>query len=346
MLEMFEIYLPIANMTVNALYVILLGGLVGFLAGLFGVGGGFLMTPALNLGFGIPMPVAVGSDLTSIAATSSSGAVAHKKMGNVDLKLAGLILAGSIPGVLIGVEIVKYLKSRGIGDLVLKEIYVVLLVIIGTVMIVESYKAMKKRQEHLGISRAVMGLKRLPNVRSMDDFTRVFKTKDEDKEKTGKFKEIEDEKDEITNPIVKKLSSIKFMSIELPRAGVKIPLFVPILLGLFVGTMAGMLGVGGGFIMVPAMIYLLGVSTVVAIGTDLVQMVITASVGSVGHALNGNVDLYLVIMILAGSTIGAQFGARASRTLKGPRIRLVFGSIIIMVMLMVLRDVLITMGIL
>ncbi|ODS41317.1 MAG: hypothetical protein A7315_06655 [Candidatus Altiarchaeales archaeon WOR_SM1_79] len=285
---MFEIYLPIANMTVNGLEVILLGALVGFLAGLFGVGGGFIMTPALNIVFGIPMTVAVGSDLTQIAATSSSGAVAHKRMGNVDIKLASLILCGSVIGVLIGVEITKYLKSQGMDDLVLKEIYVILLVIIGTIMIVESYKAMRRRHEHIGIRKAVMGLKRIKDVHSIDDFKRVFKTKEEE-EKKHEFKEIEEE-DEITNPVIKKLRDVKFMSIELPRAGVRIPIFIPPLLGLFVGIMAGMLGVGGGFIMVPAMIYILGVPTVVAIGTDLFQMVITSSVGSVGHALNGNVD--------------------------------------------------------
>ncbi|ODS40551.1 hypothetical protein BEH94_00820 [Candidatus Altiarchaeales archaeon WOR_SM1_SCG] len=342
---MFEIYLPIANITVNALHVIILGGLVGFLAGLFGVGGGFIMTPALNIVFGIPMNVAVGSDLTQIAATSSSGAVAHKRMGNVDIKLAVLILCGSVIGVQIGVIIVNYLRDIGMSDLVIKGIYVVMLTIIGSIMIVESYRAMRRRHEHIGISRAVMGLKRLPDVRSMDDFQRIFKTREKSVEQEYEFKEISEEKDEIKNPVIEKLRNIKFMSIELPKSGVRIPLFVPPLIGLFVGIMAGILGVGGGFIMVPVMIYVLGIPTVVAIGTDLFQMVITSSSGSIGHALSGNVDIYLVIMILIGSTIGAQFGAKASKTLKGPRIRLLFGVIIAVVMLRLLMDVLTTTGI-
>ena len=171
---MFEIYLPIANMTVNGLEILLLGALVGFLSGLFGVGGGFIMTPALNLVFGIPMNVAVGSSLTQMAATSSSGAVAHKKLGNVDMKLAFLILCGSVIGVQIGVMAVNYLESQGTSELVIKEIYVVMLTIVGALMIIESYKAMQKRHEHIGISRAVMGLKHITDVRGMDDFRRIF----------------------------------------------------------------------------------------------------------------------------------------------------------------------------
>ena len=177
----------------------------------------------------------------------------------------------------------------------------------------------------------------------------MFNTRSKDEpegEKKHEFKEIEKVEDEISNPLIRRIRKIKFMSIELPRAGVRIPMFFPPLLGLFVGIMAGILGVGGGFIMVPAMIYILGVPTVVAIGTDLVQMVITASAGSVTHAMNGNVDIYLVMFILAGSTIGAQFGAKASKKLKGPRIRLLFGLIIAVVMLRLLFDVLKTTGIL
>jgi len=326
-----------------------LGVLVGFLSGLFGVGGGFIMTPALNIVFGIPMNIAVGSSLTQMVATSSSGAVAHKKLGNVDMKLAFLILCGSVIGVQIGVVIVNYLESQGTSDLVIKEIYVVMLAIVGTLMIIESYRAMRKRHEHIGISRTVMGLKRIKDVRGMDDFRRVFRTKGETGEgieEKYKFKEVEEAKDEITNPIIERVRNIKFMSIELKRAGIKIPIFLPVLLGLFVGILAGIMGVGGGFIMVPAMIYLLGVPTVVAIGTDLFQMVITASSGSIGHSLNGNVDIYLVVLMLIGSTIGAQFGAMASRRVKGPRIRLFFGVIIAVVMLRLLMDVLTATGIL
>lgn len=289
--RMFEIYLPIANVTVNWLEVALVGAGVGFLAGLFGVGGGFLMTPLLNLIFGIPMNVAVGSDLAQITATASSGAVAHRKMGNIDMRLALLILLGSVAGAQIGVYLVNVLRDEGLSDLVIKEVYVVMLGLIGLLLIFESWKAM-------------------------------------------------DGGDSVALGIGSRIQRIQRLSVYLPVSRVSVPLFFPPLIGVLVGILAGLLGVGGGFIMVPALVYLLGIPTLVAIGTDLFQIVITAASGSFAHALSGNVDFLLVLIILAGSTIGAQFGAKAGMRLGGPKLRLIFGLLVLGVGLRLLLDVL------
>ena len=296
------VYLPIANIEVNPFLVIGIGLIVGFLAGLFGVGGGFLMTPLLNLVVGIPMNVAVGSDLNQIVATASSGAYAHRKLGNVDVKLAGFILAGSILGTQVGVRIMEILKAKGMSDLVIKEIYVVMLGIISAMMLIDSIKAIRKGKHR------------------------------EEKEKGGREK--------IDTGLGPRLQKIKFMSVHLENADVTIPFFVPPLLGFGVGVLAAIMGVGGGFIMVPALIYILGIPTVVCVGTDLFQMVFTAAAGTIAHALHGNVDFYLVLMILTGSTIGAQLGARATKKVGGVGLRLLFGLLVFIVMLRLLVNLL------
>ncbi len=300
---MFEIYLPIANLTVNGLEVILLGLLVGFLSGLFGVGGGFLMTPMLNIIFGIPMNVAVGSDLTQITATASSGAIAHRRMGNVEVRLALLILAGSVFGVQVGVQLVNILKTRGLSDLIIKEIYVVMLSIVSFILIAEGWKARGNARKAIANGG-------------------------------------EHVRDKIEFGLGTRIQNIKFMSMHLHKAEVSIPVFIPPLIGFVVGLLAGIMGVGGGFIMIPSLIYILGIPTLVAIGTDLFQMVITAASGSIGHALSGNVDLYLVLLILAGSTIGAQLGAKASRKVSGEKLRLIFGFMVLAVAVQLLHSVL------
>jgi hypothetical protein len=304
-IKIFEVYLPIANMTVNGLEIIGLGLLVGFLAGLFGVGGGFLMTPLLNIVVGIPMNVAVGSDLTQISATASSGAIAHRKLGNVEPKLALLILGGSVAGVQVGVHIVNVLKEKGISDLVIKEVYVVILTLVSIMILSESIKALKK-------------------------------------EKLGELSI--DGGDTMAFGLGPKIQSIKVGSIYLSNAKVHIPFFIPPIIGFAVGVLAGIMGVGGGFIMVPALLYIMGIPTLVAVGTDLFQMVITAGSGSIGHAISGNVDFVLVILILLGSTIGAQFGARASKKVGGPRLRFLFGLIVFGVTLQLARNVLSIIG--
>lgn len=282
-------YLPIANMTVNGLEVVFMGLVVGFLAGLFGVGGGFLMTPLLNMVIGIPMNVAVGSDLTQISATATSGAIAHRKMGNVEPKLALMILGGSVAGVQVGVHLVNILKEKGLSGLIIKEVYVVMLTLISFLILLESIKTL--RAQRLGTLSADGG-------------------------------------ETVTMGIGSKIQKINIFSVHLSKANINVPVFVPPLIGFVVGILAGIMGVGGGFIMVPALLYVIGVPTMVAVGTDLFQMMITAASGSVGHALSGNVDFILVGLILTGSTVGAQFGAKASKKVGGPKLRLLFGLIV------------------
>ncbi len=288
-------------MTVNGLEVVLIGLVVGFLAGLFGVGGGFLMTPILNVVLGIPMNVAVGSDLTQISATATSGAIAHRKLGNVEPKLALMILGGSVIGVQVGVQLVNILKEKGLSGLVIKEVYVVMLTLISLLILSESIKTLRAKRR--GTLAADGG-------------------------------------DTVSMGIGSKIQKINILSVHLPKANINVPIFVPPFIGFIVGILAGIMGVGGGFIMVPALLYVIGVPTMVAVGTDLFQMMITAASGSIGHALSGNVDFVLVGLILTGSTIGAQFGAKASKRVGGPRLRFLFGIIVFGVAIKLLLTIL------
>ena len=277
-------------MEVNGAGLVGLGLIIGFLVGLFGVGGGFLMTPMLNILFGIPYNVAVGSDLAQILGTSTSGTIRHRSLGNVDYKLAFLMVLGLVPGVEVGARIIQRLKfttsvnlwGKTIAalDLFVPLAYIVLLFTIGTLVFRESRGA--RRRPSLG----------------------------------GK----------VHSPLsrwVRKLHLPPLIS--LPRSQVEsISIWIMLLIGFFTGLVAGFLGVGGGFVMMPALIYLVGVPTTVAIGTSLLQIVFTAFYGTLTHALKGNVDILLVIPILLGGSVGAQFGATVTRKLRGANIRYAF----------------------
>ena len=287
-----EVYLPIAGMSVNVLLILGMGVMVGFLSGLFGVGGGFLLTPLLIM-IGIPPAVAAASDSNQIVASSSSGAYSHKRMGNIDMRMGIVILIGGIAGSTIGVQVVKVLRQMGNFDFVLKAVYVVVLGGIGSYMLIESLKATKG-------------------------------TVGKEKKEESCFRRL-----------ILKLP----LKMEFRDSGIKISVIFPLILGLIVGFLAALMGVGGGFIMVPAMIYILGMPTIKAIGTDLFQIVFTSISATVQQAIfNHTVDIGLALLLLFGSTIGAQFGVRAGRRIKGKQLRILLAAIVLIVMVKMLYE--------
>ncbi len=291
-----DIYLPIAGVNISLFLLIGLGGVVGFLSGLFGVGGGFLLTPLLIFS-GIPPTVAAASDSNQIVAAASSGAYAHSRMGNVDFKMGVILLLGGITGGSLGVQIIKVLAAMGNVDFVIKLVYVLVLGTIGAFMFIESFGALRR-------SKVVA---------------------------------------EVALPLEPKESVIRKISTRLPfqtnfgKSRMTTSAIFPFLLGAAVGILAAVMGVGGGFIMVPAMIYILGMPTIVAIGTDLFQIVLTCINVTIQQAIrNHTVDLVLVILLFFGSTVGAQVGARVGRRLRGEQLRILLAAIVLLVMVKML----------
>lgn len=282
-----NIYLPIAEMSVNVLLFLGMGGVVGFLSGLFGVGGGFLMTPLLIFS-GIPAAVAVGTEGAQIAATSVSGAVAQYRRNNVDIKLGSVLMAGGMVGSLIGVQMVKILREMGQFDLVIALCYVTFLGVIGSLMLIESSNTLRKTRS--GASG--------------------------DGRRSGQHSWVH---------------GLPF-KMRFQRSKLYISAIPPLAIGAFVGFLAAMMGVGGGFIMVPAMIYLLRVPTSIAIGTSLFQVVFITGVATLLHAtLNQTVDIILAFLLMAGGVVGAQIGVAAGVRLKGAELRFLLAALVLLV---------------
>jgi uncharacterized protein len=297
-----DIYLPIAGMSINFFLVLGIGGLVGFLSGLFGVGGGFLLTPLMMM-IGIPPAVAAASDSNQIVAAASSGAFAHWRLGNVDFKMGLVILAGGIFGGTIGVQLVKILRALGNFEFVMKVVYVLMLGLVGGAMFIESLRTIRRSK---GASSEVAAA---PAGES--GLTRLF------------------------NKLPLKMN--------FHRSGLNTSAIFPFTIGTTVGIMAAILGVGGGFIMVPAMIYIIGMPTIAAIGTDLFQIVLTSANVTLQQAIvNHTVDLLLALILLGGSTIGAQFGAVAGKRLKGEQIRILLAIIVLVLTVKIFLDLVLT----
>jgi uncharacterized membrane protein YfcA len=282
-----HLFLPIAGKSINLLIPFGLGGLVGFLSGMFGVGGGFLMTPLLMMA-GIPPTVAAATDSCQIAAASASGTYAHARMGNVDYKLGGLMLLGGIGGGAIGVQIIKVLKQMGNADFLIMVTYVVVLGLIGGYMFMESLGSLRgataAQARRSGPSGFARFLQRLP------------------------------------------------WQTDFPKSGIRHSVLVPIVLCMLVGILSAIMGVGGGFIMIPAMVYLLRMPMHVAVGTDLFQILFTASgVTFMQASVNHTVDFILALILALGSTLGAQLGARAARRLRGEQLRIILSAIVLLV---------------
>ena len=286
-----DLYLPIAGLSVNALIIIALGGVVGLLTGMVGVGGGFLTTPILIF-YGIPPSVAVASATTQITGTSISGVLAHRRRKGVDYRMGAVIIAGGVVGAFIGGFLFSLLQSIGQIDTVVSILYVVLLGSIGTLMA-------KEAATSLGM------LKKRENARPPRRH----------------------------NPIV---AALPFRW-RFYRSGLYISPLAPFILGAFTGILTAMLGVGGGFVMVPAMIYLLGMSAQVVVGTSLLQILFVTGVTTLVHATTTrSVDIVLAVLLLLGSVVGAQYGARFAQRMKPEMLRLVLAIVVLAVALRML----------
>ena len=289
------IYLPIAEVSVNAFLLLGLGGAVGVLSGMFGVGGGFLMTPLLFF-IGIPPAVAVATEANQIVASSFSGVLAHFRRKTVDLRMGTVLLIGGLFGAALGVVVFNYLKSQGQVDLLVKLCYVVFLGIIGGMMFFESLRAIRKsraggpppkRKKHTWIHK-------LP-------FKMRFRT-----------------------------------------SGLYISVIPPAIVGVCVGILAAIMGVGGGFIMVPAMIYLLGMPTKVVVGTSLFQIIFVTAFTTMLHATtNFTVDVVLAVLLLVGGVIGAQIGTVIGTRMKSEQLRILLAIMVLAVCFKLALDLLI-----
>ena len=288
-----HIYLPIAEMSVNIFLILGMGGAVGFLSGLFGVGGGFLMTPLLIF-IGVPPPVAVGTEANQIVASSVSGVLAHWQRGNVDFKMGFVLLLGGFFGSSLGVILFKYLQNLGQLDLVIKLSYVIFLGIIGFLMLWES-------------SRTI--------IRSRSAAAR-----------RGKLHQHN------------WLHGLPF-KMRFRKSKLYISAILPFLIGAVIGVLSAIMGVGGGFIMVPAMIYLLGMPTSLAIGTSLFQIIfVTANVTFLQALTVQTVDILLAVLLLTGAVIGAQFGSKYSVRMRGEQLRALLALLVLSVCVKMIFD--------
>ncbi|UWR03426.1 sulfite exporter TauE/SafE family protein [Ruegeria conchae] len=281
-----HIYLPIAEVSVNAFLLLGLGGMVGILSGMFGVGGGFLMTPLLFF-IGIPPAVAVATEANQIVASSFSGVLAHFRRRTVDLRMGTVLLVGGLAGAALGVVVFNYLKSLGQVDLLVKLCYVVFLGIIGSLMFVESLNAIRKTRKG-GTP---------PPKRRQRGWVHAMPFK------------------------------MRFRT-----SGLYISVIPPVIVGLFVGVLSAIMGVGGGFIMVPAMIYLLGMPTKVVVGTSLFQIIFVTAFTTMLHATtNYTVDVVLAVLLLVGGVVGAQVGTVIGARMPAEQLRVLLAALVLVV---------------
>ena len=291
-----QIYLPIAEISVNIFLLIGLGGIVGILSGMFGVGGGFLMTPLLFF-IGIPPAVAVASEANQILGASFSGAIAHFRRKNVEIKMGCLLILGGIIGSIFGVELFRIFKNLGQLELIIKVCYVLFLGIIGIIMFFESLRALNYKSKNIKVRKTrhhswVQGLPLKMRFRTSNLY----------------------------------ISSIP-----------------AVFIGFFVGILASIMGIGGGFIIVPAMIYILGMPTKVVVGTSLFQIIFVTGVTTYLHAVkNFSVDIILSFLLLVGGVIGAQFGVRIGLKLKAEQLRILLAILVLAMCLKITLELFIT----
>ncbi|PVA07183.1 sulfite exporter TauE/SafE family protein [Thalassorhabdomicrobium marinisediminis] len=292
-----QIYLPIAEVSVNAFLLLGLGGIVGILSGMFGVGGGFLMTPLLFF-IGIPPAVAVATEANQIVASSFSGVLAHLRRKTVDLRMGTVLLIGGLTGAAVGVVLFNFLKAQGQVDLLVKLCYVVFLGVVGGLMFFESLRAIRRSKTAGGAAPK----RRKHGLVHVLPFKMKFRV-----------------------------------------SGLYISVIPPLLVGLCVGILSAIMGVGGGFIMVPAMIYLLGMPTKVVIGTSLFQIIFVTGFTTMLHATtNFTVDVVLAVLLLIGGVIGAQIGTRIGVKMKAENLRILLALMVLAVCGKLALDLLLT----
>jgi|TARA_R110002096_G_scaffold436096_2_gene667497 uncharacterized protein len=281
-----QIYLPIAELSMNIFVLLAMGGGVGFLSGMFGVGGGFLMTPLLIFA-GVPPAIAVATEANQITAASVSGAVAHWRRGGVDFKMGSVLIGGGIVGTYFGAMIFTYLREIGQVDLMISMAYVVFLGSIGGLMFVESVRSILKARRG-EVSKSVR------------------------RQRTW-------------------IDALPF-KMRFRKSKMYISVIMPIAIGGLVGVLAAIMGVGGGFIMVPAMIYLLHMPTNVVIGTSLFQITFVTAAATYLHSINTQtVDVVLAVILLTAAVIGAQIGAVVGAKLKGEQLRILLAGMVLLV---------------
>ena len=292
-----QIYLPIAEMAVNLFWVLGLGWVIGFLSGLFGVGGGFLMTPTLIL-MGIPPAVSVGTQAAQILASSVSGVLANVRRKAVDFKMGYVLVAGGLVGSAGGVALFNWLQRLGQIDLFISLAYVLFLGTVGGLMFVESLSAMLRRR------RPASRRRRLHRHHWMHGWP---------------------------------------LKMRFPTSRLYISAWGPLLIGAFGGVLAAILGIGGGFVMVPAMIYLIGMPTAVVVGTSLFQICFVSAVTGFLHAYhNHSVDILLAILLIAGGVVGAQFGARFGGRLNPEQTRILLAGLVLLICLKLAYDLVVS----
>lgn len=287
---MFDIYLPIAGMQFNVLVLVAIGFSVGVLGGFFGVGGAWVVTPALNA-FGFPMAYAIGTDLAHVFGKSIVATAKHRKMGNVDIKLGVLSIVGSVIGVEIGARNVMWLTKMGIAGPVVRYVYMFMLFGLGIYMLYD-YLTKDKRAAAQAAKVAAAA-------------------------RAG-----------VAMP-VKKSWNIPPM-IHFPASGITISFWTVTLVFLFTGWLSGFLGVGGGFIRMPALIYIIGCPTAIAIGTDLFSVLFSGAYGCLTYGVKGRVEIIAAILMLCGAAVGAQIGVTAVKYIRGYGIRLLFAIMVLM----------------
>jgi uncharacterized membrane protein YfcA len=282
-----DVYLPIANLSVNGFVIVALGALTGLLSGMFGVGGGFLTTPLLIF-YGVPPTVAAASSASQVTGASVSGAFAHNRRGGVDYQIGLVMVAGGVVGTGIGAILFRMFQDLGQIDTVINVLYVVLLGSIGAIMARESIQTL--RASRSGVSTPARKRRHHPMVAALPGRWRFY------------------------------------------RSGIYISPIAPLLLGLLTGVLTMLMGIGGGFVLVPAMLYILGVSANVVVGTSLFQILFVTMATTMMHALTTKaVDVVLAVLLLLGSVSGAQVGAKFAQTASPVRLRLALAVLVLIV---------------
>jgi uncharacterized membrane protein YfcA len=287
-MDFFTIYLPIAGLQFNVLLLLLIGFTVGVCGGFFGIGGAWIVTPALNI-FGFPMPFAIGTDLAHMGGKSIVSTIRHGKFGNVDVKMALAMIIGTTTGMELGARLVIYLEKIGLAESLIRKIYVVFLAGIGSYVLYD-YISHVRAQRKTAAAQAEAPA-------------------------------------QVT--FAQKLQRVNIPPmIHFQASKITCSMWLPVLVGLATGVVAALLGVGGGFIRMPALIYLIGCPTLVAVGTDLFEVMITGAYGAFTYGIKGRVDLLAAMWMLLAAAGGAQMGTIAVKYVRGYFIRLLFATTI------------------